>query len=69
MSWPRCPAPQISFNYLGRFTAVHRRPTWTPVAGHGMLAGGFDLGMPVAPYTLEINAFVAGHRGRTGAAA
>ena len=28
------------------------------MAGHGILAGGFDLGMPVAPYTVEINAYV-----------
>ncbi|MFG1604807.1 amino acid adenylation domain-containing protein [Actinoplanes sp. NPDC049265] len=50
-------APQISFNYLGRFDAG-RDGDWAPVAGHGILAGGFDLGMPVAPYTLEINAYV-----------
>jgi non-ribosomal peptide synthase protein (TIGR01720 family) len=49
-------APQISFNYLGRFTTTDG--DWAPVAGHGILAGGFDLGMPVAPYTLEINAYV-----------
>ncbi|WP_444947841.1 amino acid adenylation domain-containing protein [Micromonospora ureilytica] len=53
------PAPQVSFNYLGRFTASSGDgESWTPVAGHGILAGGFDLGMPVAPYTLEINAYV-----------
>ncbi|MFI5895176.1 amino acid adenylation domain-containing protein [Actinoplanes sp. NPDC051513] len=51
------PAPQISFNYLGRFTAGPGAD-FTPVAGHGILAGGFDLGMPVAPCTLEINAYV-----------
>ncbi|MCM4076613.1 amino acid adenylation domain-containing protein [Paractinoplanes hotanensis] len=52
-------APQISFNYLGRFTATDGSGAdWAPVAGHGILAGGFDLGMPVAPYTLEINAYV-----------
>ena len=49
-------APQISFNYLGRFTT--RDGPFAPVAGHGILAGGFDVGMPVAPYTLEINAYV-----------
>ncbi|GAA0525330.1 hypothetical protein GCM10010172_02220 [Paractinoplanes ferrugineus] len=49
--------PQISFNYLGRF-AAGSGADWAPVAGHGILAGGFDLGMPVAPYTLEINAYV-----------
>ncbi|MGC4813703.1 amino acid adenylation domain-containing protein [Micromonospora sp. DT228] len=53
------PAPQVSFNYLGRFTASSGDGgSWTPVAGHGILAGGFDLGMPVAPYALEINAYV-----------
>ncbi|GAB1640209.1 amino acid adenylation domain-containing protein [Krasilnikovia sp. MM14-A1259] len=52
-----CPAPQISFNYLGRFAATPGAD-WQHVAGHGILAGGFDLGMPVAPYTLEINAYV-----------
>ncbi|WP_433379561.1 amino acid adenylation domain-containing protein [Actinoplanes sp. CA-142083] len=51
------PAPQISFNYLGRF-AAGSGADFTPVAGHGILAGGYDLGMPVAPYTLEINAYV-----------
>ncbi|AGZ43004.1 non-ribosomal peptide synthetase [Actinoplanes friuliensis] len=50
-------APQISFNYLGRFSAGSKAD-FSPVAGHGILAGGFDLGMPVAPYTLEINAYV-----------
>ncbi|MFF5289526.1 non-ribosomal peptide synthetase [Paractinoplanes globisporus] len=51
------PTPQISFNYLGRFAAGSGED-WAPVAGHGILAGGFDLGMPVAPYILEINAYV-----------
>ncbi|WP_344317138.1 amino acid adenylation domain-containing protein [Actinoplanes couchii] len=52
------PVPQISFNYLGRF-AVAAGPDvpWTPVPGAGVLAGGYDAEMPVAPYTLEINAF------------
>jgi len=54
----KLPAPQISFNYLGRF-AVADDPAapWRPVAGVGVLAGGFDAAMPVAPYTLEINAY------------
>ncbi|WP_208116370.1 non-ribosomal peptide synthetase [Paractinoplanes brasiliensis] len=50
------PVPQISFNYLGRFTVAAGAP-WSPVAGAGVLAGGYDAEMPVAPYTLEINAF------------
>ncbi|MEO3819106.1 amino acid adenylation domain-containing protein [Plantactinospora sp. B24E8] len=52
------PTPQISFNYLGRF-AVPADPdtTWSPLPGIGLLAGGFDDAMPVAPYTLEVNAF------------
>jgi non-ribosomal peptide synthase protein (TIGR01720 family) len=48
------PAPQISFNYLGRFTASEQ--PWTAVADAGVLAGGYDEAMPVAPYALEINA-------------
>ncbi|HEU5475882.1 MAG TPA: amino acid adenylation domain-containing protein [Actinophytocola sp.] len=52
------PAPQISFNYLGRFT-VATGQDWTPLPGAGVLAGGFDDAMPVAPYTLEINAFTS----------
>ncbi|MFB9840442.1 condensation domain-containing protein, partial [Actinoallomurus acaciae] len=54
----KLPVPQISFNYLGRF-AVEDDPAepWRPVAGAGVLAGGFDAAMPVAPYTLEINAY------------
>ncbi|GIG87190.1 non-ribosomal peptide synthetase [Plantactinospora endophytica] len=52
------PQPQISFNYLGRF-GVESSPDgcWTPLPGLGLLAGGFDAAMPVAPYTLEVNAF------------
>jgi amino acid adenylation domain-containing protein/non-ribosomal peptide synthase protein (TIGR01720 family) len=48
------PAPQVSFNYLGRFTPSDR--PWTAVADAGVLAGGYDEGMPVAPYPLEVNA-------------
>ncbi|MEH1164048.1 amino acid adenylation domain-containing protein [Micromonospora sp. CPCC 205539] len=52
------PAPQISFNYLGRFAvATNQDAPWTPVPGAGVLAGGYDAEMPVAPYTLEVNAF------------
>ncbi|GIF23080.1 amino acid adenylation domain-containing protein/non-ribosomal peptide synthase protein (TIGR01720 family) [Actinoplanes tereljensis] len=52
------PGPQISFNYLGRFAvATHQDTPWTPVPGAGVLAGGYDAEMPVAPYTLEVNAF------------
>jgi amino acid adenylation domain-containing protein/non-ribosomal peptide synthase protein (TIGR01720 family) len=53
------PAPQVSFNYLGRFGAPDPRDgagEWSVVAGAGILDGGYDTGMPVAPYTLEINA-------------
>jgi amino acid adenylation domain-containing protein/non-ribosomal peptide synthase protein (TIGR01720 family) len=52
------PAPQISFNYLGRFTVASGQ-AWTPLPGAGVLAGGFDDAMPVAPYSLEVNAFTA----------
>ncbi len=52
------PSAQISFNYLGRFAvATNQDAPWTPVPGAGVLAGGYDAEMPVAPYTLEINAF------------
>ncbi|MBL7253034.1 non-ribosomal peptide synthetase [Paractinoplanes lichenicola] len=52
------PVPQISFNYLGRFAvATNQDAPWTPVPGAGVLAGGYDAEMPVAPYTLEVNAF------------
>ena len=51
------PAPQISFNYLGRFAVDGSGGPWTAVPGAGVLAGGFDTAMPVAPYLLEINAF------------
>ncbi|WP_250008421.1 non-ribosomal peptide synthetase [Actinoplanes sp. M2I2] len=52
------PVPQISFNYLGRFAvAAGADAPWTPVPGAGVLAGGYDAEMPVAPYTLEVNAF------------
>ena len=54
----KLPVPQISFNYLGRFAvAGATEAPWRPVAGAGVLAGGFDTAMPVAPYTLEINAY------------
>lgn len=50
--------PQISFNYLGRFTVDSDQDTlWTALPDSGVLEGGFDAGMPVAPYLLEINAF------------
>jgi amino acid adenylation domain-containing protein/non-ribosomal peptide synthase protein (TIGR01720 family) len=52
------PGPQIGFNYLGRFAATGAEQDWAPVAGHGILAGGFDLRMPVAPYPLEVNAYL-----------
>ncbi|GIG09051.1 hypothetical protein Cco03nite_57510 [Catellatospora coxensis] len=50
------PQPQISFNYLGRF-GVDEQGDFTALPGVGMLAGGYDAAMPVAPYTLEVNAF------------
>ncbi|GAA0618364.1 hypothetical protein GCM10009547_20850 [Sporichthya brevicatena] len=55
----RYAAPQISFNYLGRFAVGRDREPWAPVAGAGMLAGGADEAMPVVPYALEVNAFTA----------
>ncbi|MEV4312842.1 amino acid adenylation domain-containing protein [Actinocrispum sp. NPDC049592] len=50
--------PQISFNYLGRFS-VATGQDWTALPGAGVLEGGFDTAMPVTPYSLEINAFTA----------
>ncbi|MEU8001381.1 amino acid adenylation domain-containing protein [Catellatospora sp. NPDC049111] len=50
------PQPQLSFNYLGRF-GVDAHGDFTALPGVGMLAGGYDAAMPVAPYTLEVNAF------------
>ncbi|WP_155373909.1 non-ribosomal peptide synthetase [Catellatospora vulcania] len=50
------PQPQIGFNYLGRF-GVEETGDFTALPGVGMLAGGYDAAMPVAPYTLEVNAF------------
>jgi non-ribosomal peptide synthase protein (TIGR01720 family) len=52
----RLPAPQLGFNYLGRFDDSGPRPAWSAVTDAGVLDGGWDTGMPVAPYTLEINA-------------
>jgi non-ribosomal peptide synthase protein (TIGR01720 family) len=49
--------PQLSFNYLGRFATTAGEAPWSAVPGVGVLAGGFDDAMPVAPYALEINAF------------
>jgi amino acid adenylation domain-containing protein/non-ribosomal peptide synthase protein (TIGR01720 family) len=51
------PQPQISFNYLGRFSIGDPTRPWTAFSGAGVLAGGYDTAMPVAPYVLEINAF------------
>jgi amino acid adenylation domain-containing protein/non-ribosomal peptide synthase protein (TIGR01720 family) len=51
------PQPQISFNYLGRFSIGDPTRPWTALSGAGVLAGGYDTAMPVAPYVLEINAF------------
>jgi non-ribosomal peptide synthase protein (TIGR01720 family) len=51
------PVPQLSFNYLGRFSTSPGTGSWTAVPGVGVLAGGFDDAMPVAPYSLEVNAF------------
>ncbi|MGH3564525.1 MAG: amino acid adenylation domain-containing protein [Pseudonocardia sp.] len=62
--------PQISFNYLGRFVVTDAEldtdtvAPWTALPGAGVLAGGFDTAMPVAPYTLEINAFTEDVDGR-----
>ncbi|MBF9133811.1 amino acid adenylation domain-containing protein, partial [Plantactinospora sp. S1510] len=56
------PGPQLSFNYLGRFGVDSSADgCWTALPGMGLLAGGFDAGMPVAPYTLEVNAFTEDH--------
>ncbi len=47
------PAPQLLFNYLGRFSGGAE--DWGPVAGDDAVGEGFDPTMP-APHTLEMNA-------------
>ena len=47
-------APQIGFNYLGRFAAGSGAP-WTAAAEAAPLAGGGDAGLPLA-HPLEVNA-------------
>ncbi|MCV7419610.1 non-ribosomal peptide synthase/polyketide synthase [Mycobacterium yunnanensis] len=54
-------APQILFNYLGRFSGGSGRP-WEPVAGFGALREGVDPTNPAV--ALEINALAEdGHDG------
>ena len=66
-SWPGSAAPQLGFNYLGRFAAAaaartgRRRPrSWS-----GALGGG-DPAMPLA-HCIEINALTLRWGGRRGA--
>ncbi|MFJ6811659.1 amino acid adenylation domain-containing protein [Streptomyces anulatus] len=57
------PAPQIGFNYLGRFSADPVGGHWTPAPETGSLPAHADPGAPL-PHVLEINA--AAHDGADG---
>lgn len=57
------PAPQIGFNYLGRFSADAVGGHWTPAPETGSLPAHADPGAPL-PHVLEINA--AAHDGADG---
>ena len=48
------PAPQIAFNYLGRFTAG-KEADWQPVAEAGALSGGVDPAWPL-DHPIALNA-------------
>ena len=60
-SWPGLPAPQLGFNYLGRFAAGGDGADWSPAGLAGSAAraagalGGGDPAMPLA-HLIEINA-------------
>ncbi|WP_368857955.1 amino acid adenylation domain-containing protein [Streptomyces sp. 43Y-GA-1] len=57
------PAPQIGFNYLGRFSADPVGGHWTPAPETGALPDHADPASPL-PHVLEINA--AAHDGADG---
>ncbi|TYC20421.1 non-ribosomal peptide synthetase, partial [Micromonospora sp. MP36] len=55
------PAPQIGFNYLGRFaTADDGDADWTIAADARALGGGADGALPV-PHAIEVNAVTRDH--------
>ncbi|WP_049576268.1 non-ribosomal peptide synthetase, partial [Streptomyces sp. SBT349] len=56
-------APQIVFNYLGRFAASDGRRPWTPLPGRDGLTGADDPSMPVR-YVLQADVMV--HDRETG---
>ncbi|MEV7997171.1 condensation domain-containing protein, partial [Streptomyces sp. NPDC086077] len=56
-------APQISFNYLGRFAVAAERD-WTVVAGADGLGGGADPEMPVR-HGLSVNAMTEDQAGES----
>jgi amino acid adenylation domain-containing protein/non-ribosomal peptide synthase protein (TIGR01720 family) len=51
------PAPQIGFNYLGRFAAGAAEREYWQLTGERVLAGGVDAGMPAA-HGLEVGGVV-----------
>ncbi|MFD7257552.1 amino acid adenylation domain-containing protein [Streptomyces sp. NPDC059874] len=58
---PDPPAPQLGFNYLGRFpAAAHADEPWTAAAEADLLGGGSDPAMPLT-HELELNALTQDH--------
>ncbi|AYF77124.1 amino acid adenylation domain-containing protein [Nocardia yunnanensis] len=49
-----CPAPQLSFNYMGRFDVAEAAETWSAAPEFGYLGGHADPAMPVAA-VLDVN--------------
>ncbi|WP_405489032.1 amino acid adenylation domain-containing protein [Nocardia sp. NBC_00511] len=48
------PAPQLSFNYMGRFAVAEQAETWKAAPEFGYLGGHADSAMPVAA-VLDVN--------------
>ncbi|MFF4324853.1 condensation domain-containing protein, partial [Streptomyces sp. NPDC001568] len=58
---PETPAPQLGFNYLGRFPAAALRgEPWTAAPEAELLGGGSDPTMPLT-HELELNALTQDH--------
>ncbi|MFE9635252.1 amino acid adenylation domain-containing protein [Streptomyces sp. NPDC006463] len=58
---PQPPAPQLGFNYLGRFpAAAHADEPWTAAPEADLLGGGADPAMPLT-HELELNALTQDH--------
>ncbi|GLZ29357.1 hypothetical protein Lesp02_15470 [Lentzea sp. NBRC 105346] len=54
------PAPQLGFNYLGRFPVSTRPADWSAAAEAEPLGAGADAGMPMT-HALEVNAHTEDH--------